>query len=162
MAKRKFKLNKEELEKLYTIDRIPVIKIAEIGGIGYFEIFRWLRKYNIPKRKKVSWNTGLKGVMPSGENHPQWKGGRFETKDGYIQKKVNGKNVWEHRYIMEEHLGRKLGKNEIIHHLNGIRNDNRIENLAIRNPNNHEKWTFTKLQAKRIRELEDKLNMIKD
>lgn len=42
-----------------------------------------------------------------------------------------GNHVWEHVLVMEKHLGRYLWPNEKIHHRNGIKNDNRLENLEI-------------------------------
>lgn len=52
-------------------------------------------------------------------------------KDGYRYFHRDSGRFAEHRAIFEEHLGRKLYPGENIHHINGVRDDNRIENLEL-------------------------------
>ncbi|QLF84250.1 HNH endonuclease [Mycobacterium phage Soul22] len=70
----------------------------------------------------------------SGPDHPHWKGGkRLQTKAGYVMvyAGVGLPSRLEHRVVMEEVLGRPLQRHEEVHHKNGIRNDNRPENLEL-------------------------------
>lgn len=57
--------------------------------------------------------------------------------EGYKILTINGEQIYEHRYIMEKYLGKKLNPKEIIHHINENTLDNRIENLEISSQANH-------------------------
>lgn len=50
---------------------------------------------------------------------------------------VDGKQHLEHRYIMERYLGRKLQTQEYVHHINGNKKDNRLENLTVMSAQEH-------------------------
>jgi hypothetical protein len=73
-----------------------------------------------------------------GKRSFRWKGGRVKDKFGYIQiwkpehpnAKIAG-YIHEHRLVMSESLGRPLESWEYVHHKNGIKDDNRLENLEL-------------------------------
>src|ERR1700727_1589802 len=73
-----------------------------------------------------------------GDSNSNWRGGQTRHKKGYLMSRVpghpragNGNYVFEHILVMERVLGRYLLPSESVHHLNGVRDDNRPENLEL-------------------------------
>jgi hypothetical protein len=84
----------------------------------------------------------------TGKNHPNWKGGIKHRPDGYIRNSKNDKYI--HRETMENYLGRKLNNNEHIHHINGNKSDNKIENLEIHTNSSHRKLEVKKEKRNKL------------
>ena len=67
----------------------------------------------------------------SGKNHSRYKGGKITDANGYVKVRCGRKYIQEHRVVMEASIGRKLQKWETVHHKDGDRLNNRIENLEL-------------------------------
>lgn len=122
------------------------------------------KEHQVRSASLISGKTRSCGCLYSDEKYKRygkrsngWKGGRHKT-GGYI--KILMRNhpncpkynyMYEHVFVMSEHLGRPLTKNESVHHLNGIKDDNRIENLEL--------WNSSHPSGQRV---EDKLQYCLD
>lgn len=109
-------------------------------------VCRWvevIKRTGEPRSKRCSLHRNR-----GGSQSYNWKGGRFLDKYGYVvirlekadfylpMARKNGL-IFEHRLVMAKHLGRCLQSWEKVHHKNGIKTDNRIENLELTMLGNH-------------------------
>lgn len=99
------------------------------------------------------------GRRLQGSGNPNWKGGRRETR-GYIQvykpdhPRAIRSYIWEHQLIWEEYHKRPLLDGWVIHHLNGIKSDNRPRNLFAMPRKKHLSQQLLLEAQKRLREME--------
>jgi len=64
--------------------------------------------------------------------------------NGYFRVIIKGNHQYEHRYIMEKHIKRKLKKYEVVHHIDGNKQNNSINNLKIFNKKEHDRIETTR------------------
>lgn len=124
--------DKKWLREKYCREKLSVSEIAKKCGVAITTISRWAARFKIRKIRPY------KGSR-KGPQNPYWGGGRYKDHHtGYIlvynprHPFCNKRGyVLEHRLIMEKFIGRCLRPNEIVHHKNKIKDDNRIENLEV-------------------------------
>lgn len=129
---------KAKLETMYYQENKSLSKIATEFGVTHTAISKKFKKFGIKKLDPIT----AKTVFCSRENNGNWKGGR-RVQNGYYMVHCPGHPkailgyVYEHRLVMEQHLGRYLKKDEIVHHKNRNKQDNRLDNLEILTPSEH-------------------------
>lgn len=114
-------LTKKLYKKLYFKEKKGFREISQLLDVSVATAMRYFNRH---------------GFIKNGKKQQQVK--TLKRKDGYIEIRFlkhprTGKHarMLQHRHVMEEHLGRPLKSNEIVHHKNEKRDDNRIKNLEI-------------------------------
>lgn len=156
MGKPRVHITYEELKSAYYSDDNPsASQVAKRFGCTSTTIKNYLVKYGIPVKSQSTVMSGrtlsedhkekVSKTLSHGkrEENPNWKGGvtySGRKKNGLYRKiLVDGKYVLEHRYVMEQSLGRKLVKGEEVHHINGNKQNNDISNLILLSKSEHSK-----------------------
>lgn len=134
----KFNKIKDQALKLY-LEGKTIKDISVICKYSYYTLFKYI-------------NPLIKNINPTDRQHST----KLLSSCGYLQVTPRGDDkkfktgtsrmIPEHRLIMSKHLNRKLNEGENIHHINGIKTDNRIENLEL--------WSHKQPRGQRI---EDKI-----
>lgn len=81
-----------------------------------------------------------RGKSMTGLKNKFYKPDGFINNWGYRMVSVNGRRTYEHIFVIEQHIGRRLEKGEEVHHVNRNKLDNRIENLQLLTTLEHKKF----------------------
>lgn len=108
---------------------VSLTKLRHLSGKRLTTVRKFLKKNGIDRPTNYG---------SPGSKNPAWRGGRITDKQGYVlisnpshpDARKTG-YIFEHRLVMEKHLGRRLEKSEVVHHKNGKVSDNRIQNLEL-------------------------------
>ena len=165
-------ISDQDLERLYVAEQKSCFEISEeYGNLNISTLYKRMERLGIPRRTisqamTLSYRKNRQKVhLPpngKGANSPSWKGGRWKTPKGYIivyspghhHAQNHGKYVFEHILVWEKTHGQQLPKGFVIHHLNGVKDDNRPENLKAMPSGKHHNHLFVQELQERIRFLE--------
>jgi hypothetical protein len=119
---------KEIIQRLYCDEGLLCREVGERMGLSEYGVRRRMKAFGIPRRD----DRPQRHQFRPGYKNPAWKGGRYIDNDGYVRIWIgDDKYAYEHKQIVEKALGRKLTKNERVHHINENRSDNRNRNLLV-------------------------------
>ena len=173
--------SEEELYRLYIIESKPMHEVARELNIAVGSVYNYLHKYGIETRpmhkgmkgKKLSETARQrisrlhKGKIVSAETRKKMSesskvggiGHKKIRKDGYVAiyfpdhpRSNKDGYIMEHDLVMECIIGRHMSDDEVVHHKNHIRNDNRKENLELMTFKNHASLHMEERWSKRMEE----------
>lgn len=124
-------------------EEIDAIRMLKVSGMGQMAISVALKRSQSVVSRAMREHGIPTGWKQSGPDHPMWKGGEWLTGPGYVRVIVamddpmavmrdSSGYVLKHRLVMARFLNRPLTSHETVHHINGDKLDNRLENLQLR------------------------------
>jgi len=155
----KVNIDKDKLKELYVDKQLTSIEVATILGYAKATVQKRLKEYGLMRTFAEAFAISkMKGRRKRSSSEP---GKVIRGPRGYVLVKCPGHHkadnhnyVYEHVLVWEEYHHKELPEGHIIHHLNGIKNDNRPENLAAMPRKKHAKIHHDEPYKKRIRQLE--------
>jgi len=126
-----------------SIEKATIVRICGFCK----EEFKAKRGQLSSKNKLKFCSTKCHGLWKRGANNPLYKTGESINGNGYVVLSMNGKRIKRSRYIMGEYLNRKLLRHEEVHHKNGDKADDSLDNLEL--------WSTSHPSGQRV---EDKIN----
>lgn len=141
---------REDIPRLYLEEKLSTPQIGKLVGLTPGAVASILTSRGVKLRTSKE---GLAVRFPNGafgELASNWRGGRRTAGHGgyvrvYAPEHPTAKqgSVFEHTLVAEKKLGRYLEKDEVVHHINGIKDDNRPENLEVCKRSEHVHHHFT-------------------
>lgn len=163
------------LRQLYLVEGKSLAEIAKLKRTTDCTVLYALKKLGIPRRtlrQAIALASSRGKLTRLTESNSSWKGGTYKTKAGYVyvylppshpfismakRKTKGGGHVLEHRLVIARAIGRPLRPTERVHHKNGIKDDNRLENLRFYPWGGHKPSTH---YEDRIQDLERRVTLL--
>ena len=137
------------LTHLYVEQKLSQAAIAKKYSVSQVTVSRWLRNYGIPTRRSQP-----------GSLHPAWRGGTKRSNGRYKvlrpehPRADGGGYVYRNIVVWEDTNKKRVPSGYQVHHLNGIKSDDRPENLVAIPARDNHVWATTQAVQQRVRELE--------
>lgn len=159
-------LDNNLIKEMYLVKKLSTTEIGAQLGVSANAILVRLHNLDCPIRNHQEAMKLAGKNHPSGEKSPSWRGGRIQSSYGYILVNLPGHHrrnksgyVMEHILVWERTHNKPLPDGWTVHHINGIKNDNRPCNLAAYPDRTHK--NLLAIKSQRIRELETEINLLK-